>query len=177
MFSLSFNFSNAGIMERIVSFEFGTMGCAVGFGHIAWQPTSSWTHSKRFVNSQRNENHSGDFVSFSANFTRRQRSGLHEGRHSIFTGNASAVRCAAYRNVTRSSTMYSIGSRTTALSTPTDTIRSLVAFVAIVAFHSAVYHWVVVLQRDNRQYTDCTASRRYVSNGEISWNRQIEKKN
>lgn len=163
-------------MERIVSFELGTMGCAVGFGHITRQPPGSWTHSERFVNRQRNENHSGDFVSFSANFTRRQRSGLHEGGYFIFTRDASIVRCAAHRNVARSSAMYSIGSRTTALSTPTDSVWSLVAFVAIVAFHSTVYHWVVVLQRDNRQYTDSTASRRHVSNGKIPWNRKIEKK-
>lgn len=163
--------SPTGIVERIVSFELGTMGCAMGFGCVARKHACSWAHSKRCVNRQRNENHTRDFMSFSADITRRQRSGLHESRYFIFTWNASIVRRTACRNVTRPSAMHSVGSCSIALSTSTDTIRSLVAFAAIVAFHTPVYYWIAVLQRDHRQHTDCTASRWHVSNGKIPRNR------
>lgn len=171
------NLSHTGIMERTVSFELGSMGCAMGFGRIARQPPSTRTHPERCVDCQRNENHSRDSVPFSSDFARRQWSGLHEGGYSIFTWNGRAVRCAARWNAARPSPMYFIGSCATALSTAANAVRSLVAFVAIVALHSAVHHWIAVLQRDDRQYTDCAASRRHVPNGKIPRNRQIKREN
>lgn len=154
-------------MERAIFVKFGTMECSLWFGRTARKYTSAWTHSKRCIDCQRNENNSRNLVSISSNIARRFRGWLHEGHRSLFTRNASSVRRSTGWNAARPSSMHLIRSRAFALSAAAHSFWSSFVTSAVAASHSTVYHRILIFQRNYWQCSDFKASRRHVHHGKI----------
>lgn len=92
---------------------------------------------------------------------------MHEGNYLVLTRDTTASGHSTDRDAAGSGAVYSLGSRSIAISPSADTLWKTVAVVAVVEGHPEDYSRAVVLPRDHRECQDSTDSSRHVSDGKV----------